>query len=113
MASSQKKQVSSHVDSGEKSLMKKHKSLDPVTKIPPATEVNVAQQKLNNLKEQGSMRKVLSPNNYGNKLKEDAVSRQQRITVSASFGKTAAEVGATGAATRQPPLAVSTEQSRN
>ena len=94
MSSSQKKQAKQQVYNDEKALMKKHKSLDPVTKITSSTEVNVAQQQLNNLKEQGSMRKVLSPNNY------DGVSRQQRITVNASFGKTSSEIGANGAMTR-------------
>ena len=59
------------------------------------------------------MRKVLSPNNYGNKLKEDGVSRQQRITVNASFGKTSSDLAPGGAMTRQPPHAGSTDQSRN
>ena len=53
------------------------------------------------------MRKVLSPNNY------DGVSRQQRITVNASFGKTSSEIGANAAMTRQPGHAGSTDQSRN
>ena len=44
VSSSQKKQSKQQVYKDEKALMKKHKSLDPVTKLTSSNEVNVAQQ---------------------------------------------------------------------